>query len=183
MRKRHAQSMLLSRQRASVPQIGSRSSRPGAFLNISPITPYIKDVDKRKAGHFFDVLFQGFAARTRRQRWTAFLPGVAHQSQPRISQRLFGRRGEQDGLPALILIDIEWTLVEPLPHRWAGTEIETLPEMRRNVGPRANRGERGSALEQISSLHREVIRELTSAAFCRKVNNRSISKEKERVKC
>src|ERR1035438_3056039 len=141
---------------------GSESERPdgiqiqpaGAFLDIAPVAPYIKDIDERKAGHFLDVLFQSFAACARGQRWTAFLPCVAHQPQPGISQRLFGRRGEQDGLPALILIDIERTLVKALPHWWAGAKVETLPEMRRNVGPCANYGERDSALEQISSFHR-----------------------------
>ena len=42
----------------------------------------------------------------------------------------------------LILIDIEGTLVETFTNRGAGTEIETLPKVRRHVGSRGHGGER-----------------------------------------
>jgi hypothetical protein len=89
----------------------------GLFLHVAPVATDIEDIDKGQAREFVDALFEGFAPCARGKRGTVFLPRISDQTKAGISQRLRGRGGEENRLPALVLIDIERALIETFPRR------------------------------------------------------------------
>ena len=68
------------------------------------------------------MLLQSFSAGASRKGWPTFFPAVSHEAKSRISQRLFRGSGEQNGLPALVLFNIEWSLLQALSRRLRKTD-------------------------------------------------------------
>src|SRR6266481_8301899 len=68
------------------------------------------------------MLFQCFSAGAHRKRWSTLFPGVSHETESWISQWFFGRGGEQNGLPTLVLLDIKRPLVQTVPWRLRETD-------------------------------------------------------------
>jgi hypothetical protein len=89
----------------------------GPRLHVAPIAANVQDIDEWQAGDLFDMLLQSFSAGASRKGRPTFFPAVSHQPKPRISQRLFRRAGEQNRLPALVLFNIEGSLVQTLSRR------------------------------------------------------------------
>ncbi len=60
-------------------------SRTG--LNVAPIAAYVENIHKGKRSHLLNMLFKRLLAGTRSERRSAFLPGVANQTQTIILYR------------------------------------------------------------------------------------------------
>src|SRR4029077_11973725 len=67
--------------------------------------------------------------------------------------RLLRRRGVQHRLPALVLIDIEWPLVQSVADGWARAEIVSLPQMRRNIGDGQGGWQHQRPFQKVSATH------------------------------
>src|SRR2546429_4927174 len=60
------------------------------------------------------MLFQSFSTGARRKRWSTLFPAVPHETESWISQWFFRGGGEQNGLPTLVLLNIERPLIQTL---------------------------------------------------------------------
>src|ERR1700679_4026153 len=101
------------------------------------------------------MLFERFAASSRRQRWPVLLPTVTDQTQPRIPHGPFGGRRRQHSLPALILIDIEWALIQTVSNLRCEVEVTIPLDASGDVGAR-QRGQEDCPLQEISATHFRV---------------------------
>src|SRR5690348_6719194 len=102
------------------------------------------------------MLLQSFSTRASRKRWPTFFPAVSHESKARITQRLFRGSGEQNGLPALVLFNVEGSLVQTLP--WGLRETECMIPGRDGCKRETiQRRQNYRALQQVSATHREFL--------------------------
>lgn len=62
-------------------------------------------------------MLQSLAAGADGERWSVFFPGVANKAESWIAQWLFRWRGKQHSLPALVLINVERSLIQTVPDR------------------------------------------------------------------
>src|SRR5689334_981148 len=98
------------------------------------------------------MTLERFPSGSRGQRWTAFLPRVSDKAEAGVALRLFRRRGEEKREPALILVDIERTLIQPVAGRSRRAQL-LLIEQRRDARRGGHRSEQRSPLQQGSSIH------------------------------
>src|SRR5436305_9407677 len=98
------------------------------------------------------MLLQTFSARASRKRWPTFFPAVSHESKARIPQRLFRGSGKQNGLPALVLFNIEWSLLQALSRRLR--ETDWIIRGRDGCKVQASQGRQNCrALKEVSTTH------------------------------
>ena len=124
-------------------------------MHVAPVATDIEHIYEGQAGNLIDVLLQSLASGTRRQRWAAFLPRIAHQAKSGIALWFFRRRGEKRGQSAFILVDVERPLLKARTRRKRKIEL-LISEGRGETSRRCERGERGDALKNASSSHLHV---------------------------
>src|SRR2546423_14077719 len=98
------------------------------------------------------MLCQRFPAGSHGERGAALLPGIADQPYSGIANGVLGRSGEEHSLPALVLVNIERTLIQTFPHRRSAAEVVALPEVRGDVCRKCGR-QHDSAFEEVSATH------------------------------
>ncbi len=86
----------------------------GPCLHIAPIAADVQHVHKWQRSHFLHALFQRFPAALHAECRAVFFPGIADQATAKISDVLARRLGGEDREPALVLVNAEWPLVEPI---------------------------------------------------------------------
>src|SRR4026208_630351 len=85
-------------------------------LHVAPITKPVENVDKGQGSNLLNVLLERFSPGARCEGWSTFLPRVTNQSQPVIFYWLEGLTRNENGIPPFVLLDAEWSLVEPIRH-------------------------------------------------------------------
>src|ERR1700733_4400054 len=121
-----AQSMPLRSRQGQVPyriQIQSAC----LLLHIAPVTANVEHIDKWQTGHLLNMIFQRLPPFAHGYRRPTFLPCIADKAKARIAQRLFRRSRKRDYLPTLILVDIEWALIQTFLGWKKRTKVISLP--------------------------------------------------------
>src|SRR5262252_5132058 len=98
------------------------------------------------------MTLERFAAGSCGKRRPAFFPRVSDETKAGVALRFLRRRREQNGEPALILVDIERSLIQPFAGRSRRAEI-LLIEQRPYAGRWCERSKKRGPLQQGSSMH------------------------------
>src|SRR5271170_2706169 len=93
---------------------GMKIQTTRAGLHVAPVTPDVKNVDKGQACHSLDRLLQRLNSFAYGEGRAIFFPGIADQPQAKVPDVGFGRRGNGERAPALILSDVKGTLIKPV---------------------------------------------------------------------
>src|SRR6185369_4263362 len=111
-----------------------------------------------KRCHFLDVLFESFSAGTRGERWSTLFPRVTHQTETVVLHGLAGLRSYKNRVPACVLFDSEWSLVQTISHLWSRAEIVVIPVVCRDflrpyVWQSTRHRNRSSCFDKSTSAH------------------------------
>src|SRR5207247_1049487 len=98
----------------------------GTALHVAPVAADVQDVHEGQAGECLHRRFQARLAAAHGQRRPVLLPGVTDESGAEVADGGGRRRGGGDGVPALVLLDAEWTLVETIRDRRSGNVVGTI---------------------------------------------------------
>src|ERR1044072_6509126 len=110
--------------------VGGGSLFAGRCLHVAPIAANVKHVDKGQRCHLLYVLLDRLSADACGERWATFCPRVTPQTEPVILDG-FGRlRGYENRVPARVLFDPEWSLVQTIGDLRPGSKIIILPVVR-----------------------------------------------------
>jgi hypothetical protein len=92
-------------------------------LYVTPVTTNVEHIDEGQGSDLFDVLLESLSPGTRGEGWSTFFPGVTDQTEPVILYWFSGLTRDQNGVPPLILLDSEWSLVQSIGNDWSRAEI------------------------------------------------------------
>ena len=87
---------------------------PGRRLHVAPVAADVEDVHEGQARERLDRVLQACLAAPHGQRGTVLFPGVADEARPEVADGRGRRGGGGHRVPALVLLDAERALIEPV---------------------------------------------------------------------
>ena len=123
-------------------------------LHVAPVAADVEHVHERQRGEALDRQLERFLARSRRERRAVLLPRVPDEAEAGVADAAGAGRRRGDRVPALVLLDAEGALVQPVGDDRAGAEVVALPEVRAFIGTGERRphcGQRRARLQELPS--------------------------------
>src|SRR6185369_14167212 len=104
----------------------------GRCLHVAPVTTNVKQISKGERRHLLNVLLQCLSTGPGGERGPTFFPRVTHQTEAVVSYWFAGLRGYEDRIPAGVLLDPEWPLIQTISNLRSWTKVIIVPVVRGN---------------------------------------------------